>query len=208
LEVRSETKVRDKTVLETSLYAPVKKFLEGLGFAVKGEIGGCDLIALNGDSPPVVVVCELKLQFNLELVLQGVDRMAASDEVWLAARLSARGKGRESDARFRNLWNKLGCQIAFGLRHDPVPRRIRRPDDALPSPRFPERRLARGVPWQTSCLQNTPQEFLREPLDFTIWSMVNGGANHFRAGETRERLALRRGARNVMRLALSRADTG
>jgi hypothetical protein len=105
-------------------------------------------------------------------------------------------------------WNTLGCRIAFGLRHDPVPRRIRRPDDALPSPRFPERRLARGVPWQTSCLQNTPQEFLREPLDFTVWSTVNGGADHFRAGETRERLALRRGARNVMRLALSRADTG
>ncbi|NGO54630.1 DUF2161 family putative PD-(D/E)XK-type phosphodiesterase [Allomesorhizobium camelthorni] len=98
-------------MLETSLYAPVKKFLEGLGFAVKGEIGGCDLVALNGDSPPVVVVCELKLQFNLELVLQGVDRMAASDEVWLAARLSARGKGRESDARFRNLCRRLGIGL-------------------------------------------------------------------------------------------------
>jgi len=30
--------------------------------------------------------------------LQGVDRATTSDEVWLAARLSARGKGRESDA--------------------------------------------------------------------------------------------------------------
>jgi hypothetical protein len=58
-----------------------------------------------------VVICELKLAFNLELVLQGVDRAAASDEVWLAARLSARGKGRESDARFRNLCRRLG----FGL---------------------------------------------------------------------------------------------
>jgi hypothetical protein len=96
---------------ETTLYAPVKLFLESLGFAVKGEIGGCDLLALREGEPPVVVVCELKLQFNLELVMQGVDRAAASDEVWLAARLSVRGKGRESDARFRNLCRRLG----FGL---------------------------------------------------------------------------------------------
>jgi hypothetical protein len=100
-----------KTSLETSLYRPVKAFLEGLGFVVKGEVGGCDLLALNGEEPPVVVIGELKLTFNLELVLQGVDRAAACDEVWLAARLSARGKGRESDARFRNLCRRLG----FGL---------------------------------------------------------------------------------------------
>lgn len=98
-------------MLETSLYSPVKGFLEGLGFVVKGEVGGCDLLALSADSPPIVVICELKLQFNLELVLQGVDRMAASDEVWLAARMSIRGKGREGDARFRNLCRRLG----FGL---------------------------------------------------------------------------------------------
>ena len=100
-----------RTILETSLYLPVKIFLEGLGFVVKGEVGGCDLVALKGDDLPVVVICELKLTFNLELILQGVDRVTASDEVWLAARLSSRGRGRESDARFRNLCRMLG----FGL---------------------------------------------------------------------------------------------
>ena len=96
---------------ETSLYAPVKAFLESLDFVVKGEIAGCDIVALREGEPPVVVICELKLQFNFELVLQGVDRAAASDEVWLAARLSKRGKGREGDARFRGLCRRLG----FGL---------------------------------------------------------------------------------------------
>ena len=96
---------------ETSLYAPVKRFLEGLGFTVKGEVGGCDLLGLSADALPIVVVCELKLQFNLELVLQGVDRAAACDEVWLAARLSTRNKGREGDPRFRALCRRLG----FGL---------------------------------------------------------------------------------------------
>jgi hypothetical protein len=97
--------------LETALYLPVKRFLERLGFTVKGEIGGCDLVALNGDDPPLVVIGELKLTFNLELVLQGVERAGACDEVWLAARMSARGKGRESDARYRNLCRRLG----FGM---------------------------------------------------------------------------------------------
>lgn len=90
---------------------PVKAFLEGLGFTVKGEIGGCDLLAISGDEAPVVVIGELKLSFNLELVLQAVDRASACDEVWLAARISARGNGREADARFRNLCRRLG----FGM---------------------------------------------------------------------------------------------
>jgi hypothetical protein len=95
---------------ETALYAPVKRFLEAKGFAVKGEVCGCDLVALRGDEPPVVVVGELKLAFNLELVLQGVERSAACDEVWLAVRVGARG-GRESDRRVRKLCRLLG----FGL---------------------------------------------------------------------------------------------
>src|SRR6516225_8954863 len=105
------TDFEGSTDLETELYLPVKRFLERLGFTVKGEIGGCDLVALSGDDPPIVVIGELKLSFNLELVLQAVDRAGACDEVWLAAKLSARGKGRESDARYRNLCRRLG----FGM---------------------------------------------------------------------------------------------
>src|SRR5947208_8244288 len=94
---------------ETSLYVPVKRFLESLGFAVKGEICGCDLVALRGDEPPLVVIGELKLGFNLELVLQGINRSAACDEVWLAVRMARRG--RENDPRVRKLCRLLG----FGL---------------------------------------------------------------------------------------------
>jgi hypothetical protein len=97
--------------VETALYLPVKRFLEKLGFTVKGEIGGCDLVGLSCDDPPVVVIGELKLAFNLELILQAVDRAPAGDEIWIAARMSARGKGRESDARYRNLCRRLG----FGM---------------------------------------------------------------------------------------------
>lgn len=94
--------------METSLYLPVKSFLEAAGYAVKGEIGGCDLVGLSESDPPVIVVCELKLSFNLELILQAVDRASVADEVWIAARLSATGRGREADKRYRQLCRRLG----------------------------------------------------------------------------------------------------
>jgi hypothetical protein len=96
--------------METSLYLPVKQFLESLGFRVKGEIGGCDVVGLVEGAPPVIVIGELKLTFNLDLVLQGVDRADICDEVWLAVRASRRS-GRERDARVRKLCRRLG----FGL---------------------------------------------------------------------------------------------
>ena len=94
--------------METSLYQPVKAFLEGAGYAVKGEVGGCDVVGVSEGDPTLVVVCELKLSFNLELVLQAVDRASIADEVWIAARVSAKGRGRESDKRYRDLCRRLG----------------------------------------------------------------------------------------------------
>jgi hypothetical protein len=109
---------------------------------VKGEIGGCDLVGLSADAPPVVVIGELKLSFNLELVLQGVDRARAGDEVWLAARLSLRGKGREGDARFRQLCRRLGFGLlaidASGAAHVLL-------SPAAPAPRHDARRRSRLV---------------------------------------------------------------
>ncbi|WFR99363.1 DUF2161 domain-containing phosphodiesterase [Rhizobium tumorigenes] len=97
--------------MEKTLYLPVKAFLENAGYRVKGEIGGCDVVGLSDDDPDIVVICELKLTFNLELVLQAVDRASVCDEVWIAARISAKGKGRESDSRYRDLCRRLG----FGM---------------------------------------------------------------------------------------------
>jgi hypothetical protein len=97
--------------METTLYPPVKRFLEGLGFEVKGEVCGCDVVALDKGAPVAVVIAELKLAFTLELVLQAVDRLPVCDDVWLAVRASSRGRGRENDARVKQLCRLLG----FGL---------------------------------------------------------------------------------------------
>ena len=58
-----------------------------------------------------MVIGELKLSFNLELVLQAVDR-AGCRRRGLARRKTVRARqGRESDARYRNLCRRLG----FGM---------------------------------------------------------------------------------------------
>ncbi len=91
---------------ETSLYAPVKAFLETRGFTAKGEIGGCDIVAVRDSQ---VIIVELKLGLNLELVLQGIDRMPAADEVWLA--VPGTRRGRDRDRRVVRLCRLLGLGL-------------------------------------------------------------------------------------------------
>jgi len=98
---------------EAVLYAPVKAFLERQGFEVKGEVRGCDVVACRGDEPPVIV--ELKLRFNLQLLLQGIDRLALTDRVYLAV---ARPLGRARGGPFapeRPEIRKLCRRIGLGL---------------------------------------------------------------------------------------------
>jgi hypothetical protein len=136
--------------LESSLYLPVKRFLEKLGFEVKGEVCGCDLVALDAKEPVGVVIGELKLTFTLDLVLQAVDRMAACDEVWLAVRASRRGRGREHDRRVRKLCRLLGLGLLsvsgkVEVLVEPVPWRPRR-DAKRRSRIVEEHRRRRGDP--------------------------------------------------------------
>jgi hypothetical protein len=97
--------------LETALYLPVKRFLEKLGFTVKGEIGGCDLVALSGERSAD------RRDRRIEAFLQSRAHPAGGRSCrrvrrGLACRQDvARGKGRESDARYRNLCRRLG----FGM---------------------------------------------------------------------------------------------
>lgn len=119
----------------------MKRFLEDLGYTIKGEIGGCDLVGLKGDDPPVVIIGELKLRFTLDLVLQAVDRAAASDEVWLAARLTSRN-GREADPRFRALCRRLGFGL-LGVGTNDAVHLLLSPD--APMPRRDPKRRARLV---------------------------------------------------------------
>ncbi len=94
---------------ETALYPAVKRFLESAGFAAKGEVCGCDVVALREDDPPRLVVAEIKRGLNLDLFLQAADRMRAADEVWLA--VPATRRGRDRDPRVRRLCRLLGLGL-------------------------------------------------------------------------------------------------
>ncbi|MBP2228850.1 hypothetical protein J2847_002142 [Azospirillum agricola] len=96
---------------ETDLYEPVKTFLEGQGYDVKGEVRGCDLVATRPDGPPVIV--ELKKRFTLDLVLQGVDRLALTDLVYLAVPQPGRRVTGPSplDADVKKLCRRLGLGL-------------------------------------------------------------------------------------------------
>lgn len=94
---------------ESALYPAVKRFLAARGFDAKGEVGGCDVVATRPGEPPVLAIVELKLGLSLDLLLQGVDRMACADEVWLA--VPATRRGRDRDSRVRKLCRLLGLGL-------------------------------------------------------------------------------------------------
>jgi hypothetical protein len=75
---------------EAALYGPVKAFLEGQGYQVKGEIDRCDVVAVRGDEDPVIV--ELKTRFSLTLLFQAVERQAMTDQVYVAIAVTDAGQ--------------------------------------------------------------------------------------------------------------------
>jgi hypothetical protein len=98
-----------RRAVETSLYPAVKAHLAGLGFEAKGEVLGCDVVAVRAGDTPCLVIAEMKAGLTLELILQGVDRAAACDEVWLAVPATRRGRDRDQRA------HKLCRMLGFGL---------------------------------------------------------------------------------------------
>ncbi len=120
---------------EADMYPALKAFLEAQGYEVKAEIGACDILALRGDEPPVVV--EMKLTFSLALVMQGVARQALVDDVYLAVPVSGE---RGWKLRYRDivaLCRRLGLGL-LAVRGDEVEPHL---DPAPYAPRRNARRL-------------------------------------------------------------------
>lgn len=116
---------------ETELYAPVKAFLETLGYEVKGEIDAADVVAIRAGHPPLVV--ELKTGFSLALLQQAVARQAVTDTVYVAV---PRWSGRAGWRAFKGnlgLCRRLGVGVmtvradgTVELHADPAPFRPRK----------------------------------------------------------------------------------
>ncbi len=65
---------------ESDLYPPLKTYLEGQGYDVKGEVNHCDVVAVRQDH---VVIVELKKSLNLSALLQVVERLSTTDAVYV-----------------------------------------------------------------------------------------------------------------------------
>ncbi len=138
----------------------MKAFLEAQGFTAKGEVGGCDVVAVRPGEPPALVICELKLGFNLDLLLQAADRMAVSDAVWLAVPRTRRGRDR--DRRVVRLCRLLGLGLlsvgadgVVAVLADPTPYRPR-PDKGRRARLLREHARRQGDP--------TPGGSVRRPI--------------------------------------------
>ncbi len=96
-------------VQETELSAPVKAYLEKMGYEVKAEIGAADLVGLRDGEDPVIV--ELKTRFSLALFHQGIARLSVSDCVYVAV---PRGAGKPWQRAIRENV-KLARRLGLGL---------------------------------------------------------------------------------------------
>ena len=110
--------------MESDLYPPVKALLEGQGYSVKGEVRGCDVLGVRDGA---TVIVELKKAFGLRLVLQGVNRLALSDTVYLAV-----GAWPKNIRDVRKLCRRLGLGLMVVAKErcdvvlDPTPYKSRK----------------------------------------------------------------------------------
>lgn len=95
---------------ESSLYGPVRDYLQTLGYEVKGEVRDCDITALRGGE---LIVVELKRGFTLELIYQALDRQRVADGVYVAVPLPKRGYMSPHIQNMRSLCRRLELGLIF-----------------------------------------------------------------------------------------------
>jgi len=66
---------------ESDLYYPIKEYFESEGYVVNCEVKDCDLTAKKGE---MLVVVEIKKNFNVKLLFQAIDRQRFADQVYIA----------------------------------------------------------------------------------------------------------------------------
>jgi len=96
-----------KKIKESDLYLPIKTHLKNQGYEVKGEIKNCDIVARKNE---ITLIIELKLNLNITLLLQAIDRLNLSDLVYIAIPKQS-GVYKKQKKQVIKLIKKLG----FGL---------------------------------------------------------------------------------------------
>lgn len=132
---------------ETELYAPLKVFFEKQGYAIKGEVRSCDMVGMRiNDEQPLIV--EMKKSFNLSLLLQGVERLKLSPNVYLAVERCRNKKGAVNQrwGELSELCRRLGLGLVttvFYKTKPPLVEVLVEPGESLPARRSSRRRQER-----------------------------------------------------------------
>ena len=132
---------------ETELYAPLKIFFERQGYDIKGEVRTCDLVGIREDEEQPLIV-EMKKSFNLALLLQGVERLRLSPNVYLAVERVRDKKGAVNQrwGELSGLCRRLGLgliTVIFYKTKAPLVEVLTEPGDAPPQARSAVRRRER-----------------------------------------------------------------
>nr|WP_245347172.1 DUF2161 family putative PD-(D/E)XK-type phosphodiesterase [Cohnella lubricantis] len=117
------------------MYPPIKQYFASRGYEVKGEVRGCDLMAVHPDIESPIIV-EIKKTFTLPLLLQGLDRQRTGAAVWLAVERNRTKKGAHNQ-RFHELSALCGrlalgfMTVTFYKTKEPVIEVWREPEEAM-----------------------------------------------------------------------------
>lgn len=93
---------------ESDLYAPLKRFFEQQGYEVRGEVKDCDLVARRDVR---LLVVEMKIAFNLTLVLQGLRRQQVTNHVYVAIEAPGRKQRASRWREVQQLCQRLGLGL-------------------------------------------------------------------------------------------------
>ncbi|MCX7787299.1 MAG: DUF2161 family putative PD-(D/E)XK-type phosphodiesterase [Spirochaetes bacterium] len=95
---------------EIDLYAPLEKFLTEHGYIVHAEVVLSDISATKEG---VLLVVEVKLRFNLDVILQAIERQRAADAVYIAIPIHNFRRHPRRWKAIRSLCSRLGIGILF-----------------------------------------------------------------------------------------------
>jgi hypothetical protein len=79
-EEKTMERKKDK-LYEVDLFKPVQKHFTKMGYSVFGEVNDCDVVAIKEEE---LIVVELKLNLNVDLLIQATNRQRLADQVYIA----------------------------------------------------------------------------------------------------------------------------
>lgn len=93
---------------ETELFFPIKKYLEGQGYSVSGEVRDCDIVARKGEE---ICIIETKTRLSVSLLLQASKRKTLCDSVYVALPMPEGRTRFPKEAEVKLLLRRIGVGL-------------------------------------------------------------------------------------------------